>query len=433
MATTKITTEVTDLNAASSTSGLKMPTGGAYSGTPTQGMMRNDTAESSQGSASTMQHYNGTAWKNFENVAPTPTPPPAATDYFDIATYSGNGSTQSVTTSSGSFTPDLAWVKDRDNTNPYEIADSARGANSTINSNATNAEYVNSTYQFNSFNSGGFTVTDDAAGNYAINGSGINYVGWCWKAGASTSGSGVYYTNVTQRVNSSNGFSIVDFTMPVGSVPSNASYNHGLSQAPELVITKPYNGQYGTTGWYTYSSALGTTKYLSLHDTATAVTFSAFPTVDSTKVGYYFASNTSTASDVVTYNFHSVDSVQRIGSYTSLSGSSVQVYTDSNGDGTGTGAFQPRFVMLKLAVGGASAYTGWVMFDSSRDPNTTNDNPLYANKSQQEGLRGNGTGSAANVVDIQFNSSGFLVDPVPNNDGETNEGGGSTYIYLAIA
>ena len=338
MATTKITTDVTDLNAASSTSGLKMPTGGAYSGTPTQGMMRNDTSGASQGSASTMQHYNGTEWKNFENVAP----PGPATDYFDIALYTGNGSTQSPTTSSGSFTPDLVWVKDRDNLNPHEIADSLRGVNSTINSNAANAEYVNSTYQFNSFNLGGFTVTDDSAGNYAINGNGIDYVGWCWKAGTSTGGTGVYYTNVTQSVNTAAGFSIVDFTMPVGSVPSNASYNHGLSQAPELIITKPYNGQYGTTAWYTYSSALGTTKYLVLNDIAGEATFSAFPTVDSTKVGYYFASNTSTASDVITYNFHSVAGVSKIGNYSyNPSGNKVI---------TGLG-FSPRWVMIKKTDG----------------------------------------------------------------------------------
>ena len=72
MATTKIITEVTDLNAASSTNGLKMPTGGAYSGTPTDGMVRNSSETGSQGSANVMQHYNGTDWKNFENVAPLP-------------------------------------------------------------------------------------------------------------------------------------------------------------------------------------------------------------------------------------------------------------------------------------------------------------------------------------------------------------------------
>ena len=70
MATTKIITEVTDLNAAGSTNGLKMPTGTAYSGTPTAGMVRNDTTGSSQSSLSTMQHFNGTDWKNFVNKNP---------------------------------------------------------------------------------------------------------------------------------------------------------------------------------------------------------------------------------------------------------------------------------------------------------------------------------------------------------------------------
>ena len=86
MATTKIITEVTDLNAASSTNGLKMPTGGAYSGTPTDGMVRNDTTGSSQGSASTMQHYNGTEWKNYENLGNTFT-----TDFLVVAGGGGGG------------------------------------------------------------------------------------------------------------------------------------------------------------------------------------------------------------------------------------------------------------------------------------------------------------------------------------------------------
>ena len=69
MATTKVITELTDLNQANSESGLKMPTGGAFSGTPAEGMMRNDTSQASQGSASCMQHYNGTDWKNFVNTS----------------------------------------------------------------------------------------------------------------------------------------------------------------------------------------------------------------------------------------------------------------------------------------------------------------------------------------------------------------------------
>ena len=53
-----------------SEAGLKMPTGNAaYAAPPAveQGMMRNEVGQTSQGSGSTMQHYNGLEWKNFVN------------------------------------------------------------------------------------------------------------------------------------------------------------------------------------------------------------------------------------------------------------------------------------------------------------------------------------------------------------------------------
>ena len=91
MATTKIITEVTDLNAASSTNGLKMPTGTAYSGTPTDGMVRNDTTGSSKGSASTMQHYNGTEWKNYENLQALPIVSTSAASNVAPTSFTANG------------------------------------------------------------------------------------------------------------------------------------------------------------------------------------------------------------------------------------------------------------------------------------------------------------------------------------------------------
>ena len=51
MATTKVIPGVIDLNQANSESGLRMPKGGAFSGTPAEGMMRNDTSQSSLSSA----------------------------------------------------------------------------------------------------------------------------------------------------------------------------------------------------------------------------------------------------------------------------------------------------------------------------------------------------------------------------------------------
>jgi len=95
MATTKV---IKDLLASdsgwstSSESGLKMPSSNAaYSGpTAAEGMMRNQVGQVSESSASTMQHYNGTDWKNFVNKAL----PPAtfATHYLVVAGGAGGGS-----------------------------------------------------------------------------------------------------------------------------------------------------------------------------------------------------------------------------------------------------------------------------------------------------------------------------------------------------
>jgi len=68
-----------------SEAGLRMPTGGAFSGTPAEGMMRNDTTQDSNGSASTMQHYTGdNVWKNFVNKA-------ASIDYISYLVVAGGG------------------------------------------------------------------------------------------------------------------------------------------------------------------------------------------------------------------------------------------------------------------------------------------------------------------------------------------------------
>lgn len=76
-----------------STAGLKMPTGAAYSGTTEDGMIRNDTDGTSQGSTSTMQHFNGTDWKNYENLSNfTPT---YSADVLVVAGGGGGGGSDS--------------------------------------------------------------------------------------------------------------------------------------------------------------------------------------------------------------------------------------------------------------------------------------------------------------------------------------------------
>ena len=75
MATTKVRGELVDLNEATSESGLKMPSG-TNNNRPTAvaGMVRNNTNETSEGSASCEEYYNGTAWQKINNA---PLPPAA--------------------------------------------------------------------------------------------------------------------------------------------------------------------------------------------------------------------------------------------------------------------------------------------------------------------------------------------------------------------
>ena len=120
MATTKVRGELVDLNESTSDSGLKMPTG-TNNNRPTasEGMIRNNTNEASEGSASCEEYYNGTEWKKINNVA---IPPIVG---MSTLIYSGNGSTQSLT--GLGFKPDLVWIKNRNGTNPNGLWDSTRG------------------------------------------------------------------------------------------------------------------------------------------------------------------------------------------------------------------------------------------------------------------------------------------------------------------
>jgi hypothetical protein len=89
MATTKVIPEVIDLNQASSTTGLRMPKGSsAYAAPPTvaEGMMRNEVGQVSNGSASCMQHFNDTEWKNYDNLSNT-----VAVDFLVIGGGGGAG------------------------------------------------------------------------------------------------------------------------------------------------------------------------------------------------------------------------------------------------------------------------------------------------------------------------------------------------------
>jgi len=92
MANTRVTNPVTDFDKTNTTQGLKLPSG-TNSNQPTgvdaiQGMLRNDTEETVNSSASALAHYNGTEWRYF---AASVSAGPYSFEYLAVAGGGGGG------------------------------------------------------------------------------------------------------------------------------------------------------------------------------------------------------------------------------------------------------------------------------------------------------------------------------------------------------
>jgi hypothetical protein len=138
-----------------------------------------------------------------------------------------------------------------------------RSWTSTLSSNLTNAA-VNSSSEFTSLDSNGFSITQGAG--YEFNNNAVPYVAWAWDAGGTGSSNTDGSITSTVSANPSAGFSIVSYT---GNNTNGATIGHGLGVKPSMIIVKERNGG---SGWFVYHKVLGATKYLSLHDEAGATT-----------------------------------------------------------------------------------------------------------------------------------------------------------------
>ena len=153
-------------------------------------------------------------------------------EYFQVALYTGTGSTQSITNDGNSdLQPDWVWVKKRDAAESNALADSSRGTSATLFSDLNNQE-SSSSQVVNSFNSDGFQVGTEGVVNDNTN----TYVAWQWKAGGgTTSTNSDGDINSTVQVNSTAGFSIITDS------PGNntaRTIGHGLGAKPDFIITK---------------------------------------------------------------------------------------------------------------------------------------------------------------------------------------------------
>lgn len=326
--------------------------------------------------------------------------------YFQVATWSGNGSTQAITNNGNSnLQPDFLWIKARNEISDHALLDSTRGLTKRLFSNLTDAETNDTNATVSSFDSDGFTMTQYNVANDSDD----TGVGWQWKAnGGTTSSNTDGSITSTVQANTTAGFSIVTYT----GTGSNATVGHGLGVAPKVVILKRRDG--AGWSWYTqhinhyygngsiYLNGTGIGDIDSTHWNNTAPSSSVF------SVGTSNGTNGSSG-NFVSYCFAEIEGYSKFGSYT------------GNGSTDGTfvyTGFRPAFVIVKT-----TSRTGdWIMEDTSRSTYNPVDDYLRANGNNAEVV---GTSSAI----IDFLSNGFKCRA---NGFVINESSAS-YIYYAVA
>ena len=184
MAITKVTNPVTGFNSTTE-EGLKLPSGtNANQPSGVQGMIRNDTGETTGSSASAIEHHNGTNWQYFaatesvdnpnlimyldaSNTTSYP-PPQTGSTWFDISGNSHNGSISGPIFNSG------GWF-DYDGTSDVVSIPSSTVFNATSSNPVSMGGWFYMTAsQLNSFWSKGSSTyeyfclgrTDQGSGNY---------------------------------------------------------------------------------------------------------------------------------------------------------------------------------------------------------------------------------------------------------------------------
>ena len=319
------------------------------------------------------------------------------TDYFEPIAYVGSGSQKSI--SGANFSPDLVWIKNRDQTHWHIITDRVRGAGKTLFSNAANAEVTNPGYGYlSSFDSNGFTVTPGSE-MFNVGSNNVKYIAWCFKAGgtAVSNTDGTITSQVSANVDA--GFSIVKWT---GANTTSTSVGHGLDAAPEMVILRHTNL---AGDWRVYHDSIPDDSFLYLNQTSALVDININKIYTATTISQQW---TGGSYDWIAYCFHSVDGYSKFGSY------------KGNGNVTGptiiTG-FRPAYVMIKRTddVG------NWWIVDNKRSPSNPRNNRLLANTTNDEVVYTPGN--------INFLANGFQ----PAGTYSSTNASGGTYIFMAFA
>jgi hypothetical protein len=325
----------------------------------------------------------------------------AANKYFDATTYTGTGSSRSIT--GLNFAPDFVWFKSRSYAYGNGLFDTIRGVTRSLQSQDTAAEETRAN-DLTAFNSDGFTIGTGTNVNQTSN----NYVAWSWNAGGAnaTNTSGTITSIV--RANPTAGFSIVTYT----GTGSNATVGHGLGVAPSMIVIKGRSVNSNWPVWHTVTS--GNNLFLNSTDAASSTNYRFSGTPNSTTFGISSFNDVNTsAATYVAYCWAPIAGYSAFGSYTG-NGS-----TDGPFIYTG---FRPRWIMIKNAI--TSTTSSWSIVDTSRDTYNVTTKSIFPNKTNAED---NGTETGYENIDIL--SNGFKI----RCDTQYVNNSGDTIIYAAFA
>jgi len=327
---------------------------------------------------------------------------PSLANSFATELYTGNSSTQQVTSG---FRTDLVFIKARSAVNNWVAFDTVRGMVGNPSYRlvpSTNSAQSNwaTTAGISAADATSITVKAPGGQGYGLNESGVTQVAYTWKSGgvASINTSGAITSLVS--VNQAAGVSVVKWT---GS-GSAATVGHGLGAIPQLIIVKNLDA---TEKWRVYNNTSGATKYMSLNDdygtgTASTIWNDTTPTSTVFSTGSD-ASVSGSGNGFVAYCWTSIANYCKVGTY---SGSS-SAHTVAIG-------FAPSFAIIKRTDTTGS----WRVFDTTRGT----DKSLSLNSDGAE------YDDSVNYMD--YTSTGFSFSTSQQNP-DINASSGE-YIYIAF-
>jgi len=329
--------------------------------------------------------------------------------FFQVVTYTGNGSDNKSVTLPGDtdMQPDWVWIKNRTtetSDDSWNVFDSPRGVTKVMHIDTTDDEETDAN-TLDAFESDGFRVDDDTA----VNTNAETYVAYCWKAGT-TSGidaTGADITPSAYSFNHTSRFSVAAYT---GNGSSGAKIAHGLGAIPHLMMIKPRDrdGQ----AWVLYhhkNTANPETDYLAL-DATDATADAAWPWNDAAPTSVYLETQTNNGTNAsgntfVLYTFRGVQGFSKFGIYAG---------TNNVDGGFVHLGFRPAFVLTKK-TSAAAPY----LWDNKRNGFNGSNNSLHPHGANQE--------NSTQRIDLL--SNGFKFRHADNDHNSTSE----VHVFWAFA